>query len=129
MKNLTLKALRTLRTHLPPSVPIIGCGGISSGVDAIEYAKAGATTVQLYTSLAYDGVGTPRRIKDEITSILKNSNQTWMDLVQEGQRLALQEAKIETEKKSVAQEVADALGMVINVGKERSVVLKPDNVS
>jgi dihydroorotate dehydrogenase len=90
---LTLNALRTLRPLLPASIPIIGCGGIATGADAIEFAKVGATTVQLYTSFTYGGAGTPRRIKDEITHILRESNQTWMDVVKEGQKLALVDSK------------------------------------
>jgi dihydroorotate dehydrogenase len=40
-------------------------------------AKAGASLVQLYTSFGYRGVGTPRLIKDEITSSLHSSKSTW----------------------------------------------------
>ena len=49
LKLLTLRALKTLRAYLPASTPIIGCGGISSGADALEYGRAGASFVQLYT--------------------------------------------------------------------------------
>jgi dihydroorotate dehydrogenase len=73
----------------------MGCGGITTGADAIEFAKAGATTVQVYTSFTYGGAGTPRRIKDEIAHILRESNQTWMDVVKEGQKLALVDSKEE----------------------------------
>jgi dihydroorotate dehydrogenase (NAD+) catalytic subunit len=31
-------------------VPIVGCGGISSGTDAIEFLLAGATAVQVGTA-------------------------------------------------------------------------------
>ncbi|OXG34695.1 dihydroorotate dehydrogenase (fumarate) [Cryptococcus neoformans Bt120] len=66
-----LNALKTLRPLLPPSIPIIGCGGISSGSDALTMANAGASIVQVYTSFGFRGVGTPRLIKDEITERLK----------------------------------------------------------
>ncbi|WVQ97130.1 dihydroorotate dehydrogenase (fumarate) [Kwoniella sp. CBS 9459] len=65
-----LKALKTLRPLLPPSIPLIGCGGVSTGSDALAMARAGASLVQVYTSFGYRGVGTPRLIKDEITSAL-----------------------------------------------------------
>ena len=58
---------------------MIGCGGISSGADALEFAASGATLVQLYTSFGYGGVGTPRRVKDEILAGLGTS--TWGDVV------------------------------------------------
>jgi len=51
LKIYSLTALRTLRSHLPASIALIGCGGISTGADALEYAKAGASLVQVYTGL------------------------------------------------------------------------------
>lgn len=65
-----LNALRTLRPLLPPDIPVIGCGGISSGADALQMANAGASIIQVYTHFGYRGVGTPRLIKDEITAAL-----------------------------------------------------------
>ena len=62
-------------------VPIIGCGGISSAQDALEYAKAGATAVQLYTALGYKGPGLIRQIKSDLETHLKNENKTWMQII------------------------------------------------
>ncbi|KDQ50401.1 hypothetical protein JAAARDRAFT_42031 [Jaapia argillacea MUCL 33604] len=83
LKPLTLKALRTLRAHLPPTIPLIGCGGISTGADALEYAKAGASFVQMYTSFGYDGVGACRRVKDQLVEELKKEGEGvgWTDVV------------------------------------------------
>ena len=93
LKPLTLRALKTLRAHLPASTPIIGCGGISSGADALEYGRAGASFVQLYTEFGYDGVGACRRIKDELVSLLRAERKTWHNVVQESvQTLSLQES-------------------------------------
>jgi dihydroorotate dehydrogenase len=78
---LSLIALKTLRPLLPPSIPIIGCGGISTGQDALEMAKAGASMIQLYTSFGYRGVGTPRLIKDEITAQLSTTKSSWRNSV------------------------------------------------
>ncbi|KAI6042041.1 Dihydroorotate dehydrogenase-domain-containing protein [Pisolithus marmoratus] len=83
LKPYTLRALKTLRAHLPASIPIIGCGGISSGADALEYGRAGASFVQLYTEFGYGGAGTCRRIKDELASLLKTEGKTWGDVVSE----------------------------------------------
>ncbi|KAK1225260.1 Dihydroorotate dehydrogenase (quinone), mitochondrial [Marasmius sp. AFHP31] len=77
LKSLTLQTLRTLRSHLPQSIPIIGCGGITSGEDALEYARAGATMVQVYTGFGYDGVGMCRRVKDEIVHSLGKTDESW----------------------------------------------------
>lgn len=100
VKPYALKALKTLRANLPASVPIIGCGGISSGQDALEFARAGATLVQLYTSFGYEGVGTARRIKDEIVAELKKEGKTWKQVVAESvNRSSLQRSPLHDEVK------------------------------
>ena len=74
VKPLALLALKTLRPLLPPSIPIIGCGGISTGSDALEYAQAGASVVQAYTAFGYAGVGFPRKIKDELVDAFNDAS-------------------------------------------------------
>lgn len=81
LKPLTLRALRMLRAHLPSSVPLIGCGGIATGADALEYAQAGASAVQVYTAFGYAGVGACRRIKDELAEALAKEGTTWDSVV------------------------------------------------
>lgn len=44
-------------------IPIIGIGGIDSGDTALAKIEAGATLLQLYTGLIYEGAGLIRRIK------------------------------------------------------------------
>jgi len=83
LKNYSLTALRTLRSHLPASIPLIGCGGISTGADALEYAKAGASLVQVYTGFGYDGAGTCRRIKDQLVEDLEKDGKTWGQVVKQ----------------------------------------------
>lgn len=83
LKPYTLRALKTLRAHLPASIPIVACGGIQSGADVLEYGRAGASLVQLYTGFGYDGVGACRRIKDELTDLLKAERKTWHQVVSE----------------------------------------------
>lgn len=82
LKPISLKAFRILRKYTKDSnLVLVGCGGISNGKDAIEFAKAGATYVELYTAFAYQGPGIARKIKDEITSELKKEGKTWMEIV------------------------------------------------
>ena len=52
-------------------IPIIGVGGISSGKDAYEKLRAGASLVQVYTALTYDGPPLVGRIKRELAEILE----------------------------------------------------------
>ncbi|KAF8225528.1 hypothetical protein L208DRAFT_1408350 [Tricholoma matsutake] len=82
IKQYSLQALRTLRSYLPASIPLIGCGGISSGADALEYARAGASLVQVYTGFGYDGAGTCRRIKDQLVEELSKEGTTWSQVVE-----------------------------------------------
>ncbi len=44
------------------TLPLIGVGGISSGADAYAKVKAGASALQLYTALVYQGPWAVRRI-------------------------------------------------------------------
>jgi dihydroorotate dehydrogenase len=52
-------------------IPLIGVGGISSGRDAYAKIRAGATLVQLYTALVYQGPGLVKRIKRELAACLR----------------------------------------------------------
>lgn len=82
LKPLALKAFKILRKYTKDSdLVLVGCGGISNGKDAIEFAKAGATFIELYTAFAYKGPGLARKIKDEITDELKKEGRTWMEIV------------------------------------------------
>lgn len=84
VKPLALKALTTVHKRLQGKLPIIGCGGIASGQDALDFAKAGASAIELYTSFGYQGVGLPRRIKDELVELLKAEGKTWKEVVGSG---------------------------------------------
>jgi dihydroorotate dehydrogenase len=83
VKPYSLQALQLLRQHLGPDITIIGCGGISSGKDAIEFANAGADFVQLYTSFAYKGPSICGDIKSEILEELQGRK--WADVVNRNQ--------------------------------------------
>jgi dihydroorotate dehydrogenase len=47
-------------------IPLIGIGGIDSGETALQKMEAGASLIQLYTGLVYEGPGLIRRIKDHL---------------------------------------------------------------
>lgn len=83
IKPFSLRALQTLRGELPASIPVIGCGGITTGKDALDYARSGASMVQVYTRFAYDGPGTCRRIKDQVVEELAKEGKTWEQVVNE----------------------------------------------
>jgi dihydroorotate dehydrogenase len=52
-------------------LPLIGVGGIASGEDAYAKIRAGASLVQLYTALVYQGPGLVRRIKTDLAALLR----------------------------------------------------------
>lgn len=51
----TKKALKAIRGSVRPSFEINACGGISGPADAAALLQMGATTVQLYTAIVYQG--------------------------------------------------------------------------
>ncbi|KAI0929571.1 hypothetical protein AcV7_005064 [Taiwanofungus camphoratus] len=137
VKPYALATLRTLRAHLPASVPVIGCGGISTGADALEFARAGAAAVQVYTSFGYDGPGACRRIKDEIADTLKSEGTTWAEVVRKATaELSLKEeppvSKPTAEETTVSQLVAEAeelKRMLDRLGEEMGAVAVDDSVA
>lgn len=74
LKPLALDALRQFRSAAGGAMPLIGCGGIASADDAWERIRAGASLVQLYTAMVYDGPGIARRIVSGLTSKLERSS-------------------------------------------------------
>ena len=52
-------------------MPIVGLGGISSGEDAYKKIRAGASLVQIYSSLAYQGPPVVNKINRELAEILR----------------------------------------------------------
>lgn len=62
LKPLALKALREFRSASGGEIPLIGVGGIATADDAWERIRAGASLVQLYTAMVYEGPGIARSI-------------------------------------------------------------------
>jgi dihydroorotate dehydrogenase (fumarate) len=55
LKPISIGVVKQLRKQLPKNIDIIGCGGISSYNDVIDYLEAGASAVQLATALMDEG--------------------------------------------------------------------------
>ena len=51
-------------------IPIIGCGGIASGADAYAKIRAGASLVQLYSALVFQGPELLGRILHDLATRL-----------------------------------------------------------
>ena len=69
----TLRIVADVYNHTGGKVPINACGGISSGLDAWKAFEAGASTVQLYTALVYEGPGIVSKINRELLRLLETS--------------------------------------------------------
>ncbi len=57
-------------------IPLIGVGGVSSGAEAYAKIRAGASLVQLYSALVYEGPGLIERIKSDLTGLLQRDGFT-----------------------------------------------------
>jgi dihydroorotate dehydrogenase len=60
------EVIRGIHEHCGGALPIVGVGGIMSPEDARAKIEAGATLVQVYTGLIYEGPGLVGRIVREI---------------------------------------------------------------
>jgi len=67
---LSTEVLRKTARRAERQFPLVGCGGIGSGTDAYAKIRAGATLVQLYSMLVYEGPPLVRRIKEELAALL-----------------------------------------------------------
>jgi dihydroorotate dehydrogenase len=65
--------------RLAGRVPLIGVGGIASGADAYDKIRAGASAVQLYTGLVYEGPRLIGRILRELDSLLARDGFTSLE--------------------------------------------------
>jgi len=68
-KPLTNRARHTiaqLAQRLQKEVPVIGCGGIFSGEDAIAHLEAGASLLQIYTGFIYQGPALVSEIRQSV---------------------------------------------------------------
>jgi dihydroorotate dehydrogenase len=69
-----LEALRRFRSETGGALPLIGVGGIATAEDAWERIRAGASLLQLYSAMAYEGPGVGRRIAAGLADRLRRSS-------------------------------------------------------
>ena len=55
-------------------LPLIGVGGIASAEQALEKIRAGASAVQLYSAMVYQGIGLVERIAHDLDRLLEEHN-------------------------------------------------------
>jgi dihydroorotate dehydrogenase len=69
-------ACRVLYRHLQGRVPIIGVGGIFTPEDAYQRVRSGASLIQVYTALIYEGPGLVSRLVRGLTERLERDRFT-----------------------------------------------------
>ncbi len=68
--QLATETLKAFYFHTEGKIPLIGVGGVSTAHDAYTKIRAGATLVQLYTALVYQGFGVVRQIQKGLVELL-----------------------------------------------------------
>jgi dihydroorotate dehydrogenase len=71
LKALASEALRAFRNASGGEIPLIAVGGIANADDAWERITAGASLVQLYSAMVFEGPEIGRRIADGLAERLK----------------------------------------------------------
>ena len=71
LKPFAQKALEAAAEAAAGRLPLIAVGGIESGADAYARIRAGASAVQIYSALIYDGPGLVGAIKRDLAARLR----------------------------------------------------------
>ena len=71
LKDLALQRLKDFRTASGGDIPLIGVGGIAKAEDAYQRIRAGASLVQLYTAMIYEGPTMARSMSCGLAKLLK----------------------------------------------------------
>ena len=82
IRQISLANVQTFRLLMGPEIPIVGCGGITSGADLFEHILAGANLVQVGTQLLKEGVKeASARIHRELADLLQKKGYKSLDEV------------------------------------------------
>ncbi len=71
IKAVALANVRAFWKAFEGRIPIIGVGGVTSGMDVFEHLLAGASAVQVGTALVEEGTGVFDRLAAELRAVLK----------------------------------------------------------
>lgn len=70
LHDLALQRVREFRKATGGAIPLIGVGGISNADQAYARIRAGASLIQIYSALVFEGPGLPRRINAGLKALL-----------------------------------------------------------
>ncbi|MEL6485723.1 MAG: quinone-dependent dihydroorotate dehydrogenase [Pseudomonadota bacterium] len=71
LRDLALQRVRDFRKATGGAIPLIGVGGIATAEHAWQRIRAGASLVQLYSAMVYEGPGLGARIADGIERLMR----------------------------------------------------------
>lgn len=71
LKDLALQRLRDFRKATGGAIPLVGVGGIATAEDAWARIRAGASLVQVYSAMVYEGPGIAKSICRGLESLMK----------------------------------------------------------
>lgn len=69
--ELSTRVLKTVYQMTQGQLPLIGVGGVSTAQDAYAKIRAGASLVQIYSALVYQGPFVIPKINDELAALLR----------------------------------------------------------
>ncbi|MFW6141557.1 MAG: dihydroorotate dehydrogenase [Candidatus Saliniplasma sp.] len=72
IKPIGIKCVYDIYSHV--NVPVIGCGGITYGRDALEYIIAGASALEIGSAIYYRGRDAGALIADEMKNIMQTED-------------------------------------------------------
>lgn len=78
LRPLALQRVRDFRKATGGGIPLVGVGGIASAADAWERIKAGASLIQLYSAMVYEGPGLGARIVRGLEHLMQREGFTSM---------------------------------------------------
>jgi len=79
VKATALSNVWNFRKRLPDSIDVIGCGGVTNGLDVFEHLLCGASAVEIGTFIRANGVKGFQTIIGELTRAMKIKHYTSLD--------------------------------------------------
>mmetsp|Transcript_1595 Transcript_1595/g.2913 ORF Transcript_1595/g.2913 Transcript_1595/m.2913 type:complete len:153 (-) Transcript_1595:52-510(-) len=75
IRDMSTECIRKMYELTEGKVFIVGIGGVGSGHDVYEKLKAGASVVQIYSRMVYEGPGLVSRIRRELSELMMQNGQ------------------------------------------------------
>jgi dihydroorotate dehydrogenase len=79
--DISTERIRTMYYLTNGTIPIIGVGGIFTAQDVYDKMKAGASLVQVYSSLVYEGPGLVSKLRHDLAKLLLEQGHRRLDEV------------------------------------------------